>query len=51
MTAAGLTWDDATLSAYLEDPQAFVNGNKMAFIGIKNANDRDDLIAYLNTLH
>ncbi|PKP95235.1 MAG: cytochrome c family protein [Alphaproteobacteria bacterium HGW-Alphaproteobacteria-14] len=50
MQSANLTWDDATLSAYLENPQGLVKGNRMAFAGLKNPQDRADLIAYLHTL-
>ncbi|PKP94283.1 MAG: cytochrome c family protein [Alphaproteobacteria bacterium HGW-Alphaproteobacteria-15] len=50
MQSAGLTWDDATLSVYLENPQGLIKGNRMAFAGLKNPQDRADLIAYLHTL-
>jgi cytochrome c len=50
MQSANLTWDDATLSAYLENPQGLIKGNRMAFAGLKNPQDRADLIAYLHTL-
>ena len=45
--AAGHVWDEETLSAYLEAPKDVVNGTKMAFVGLKNPEDRDDVIAYL----
>ncbi|MCC6925536.1 MAG: cytochrome c family protein, partial [Novosphingobium sp.] len=51
LQGAKLTWDEQTLSAYLENPQAFVKGNKMAFAGLKKPEDRADLIAYLSTLN
>ncbi|KAL2847611.1 cytochrome c [Aspergillus pseudodeflectus] len=44
---AGITWDKDTLFGYLENPKKFMPGNKMAFAGIKKANDRSDVIAYL----
>ena len=34
--ASGHTWDEATLSAYLESPKDVVKGTKMAFVGLKN---------------
>ena len=40
-------WDDATLHTYLEDPKAMVPGTKMAFVGLKKQEDRDNVIAYL----
>lgn len=47
MMRANLVWDDANLHAYLTDPQAKVKGNRMPFSGLKDANDVDDVIAYL----
>jgi cytochrome c len=47
MHSAGLTWDEASLDKYLADPKGFVPGNKMAFPGLKNEQDRQDVIAYL----
>src|SRR5215472_2430310 len=47
MKDANLTWDAKTLDAYLEDPQKFVPGNKMPFPGLKTAQDRTDVIAFL----
>ncbi|HYM04579.1 MAG TPA: copper-containing nitrite reductase [Stellaceae bacterium] len=47
MKHAGLTWDTATLDAYLMDPQKTVPGNRMPFPGLKSQHDRDDVIAYL----
>jgi nitrite reductase (NO-forming) len=47
MKDANLTWDAKTLDAYLEDPQKFVPGNKMPFPGLKTAQDRADVVAFL----
>ncbi len=47
MRKAGLTWNAATLDAYLTDPQKLVPGNRMPFPGLKSQHDRDDVIAYL----
>ena len=47
MKAANLVWDAATLDAYLLDPQKLVPKNKMPFPGLKTANERKDVIAYL----
>ena len=44
------TWDAETLDAYLADPRAVVPGTKMIFPGIKDKAERDDVIAYLETL-
>ncbi len=50
MKAAGKTWDDQTLDAYLTDPKAAAPGNKMAFAGLPKPEDRANVIAYLATL-
>ncbi|MFO1154227.1 MAG: cytochrome c family protein [Rhodospirillales bacterium] len=50
MKNSGLTWDEATLNTYLENPQGMVKGSKMAFVGIKDSVERANLIAYLQTL-
>ncbi len=48
MKNSGKTWDAATLDAYITDPKAYIAGNKMVFVGIKEEKDRKDLIAYLS---
>jgi cytochrome c len=45
--AKGLVWTEETFAKYIEDPRGFMPGNKMAFVGIKDAQDRADLIAFL----
>lgn len=45
--AEGVVWDEATLTAYLPDPKAFVPKTKMVFAGIKKPEDIKDLIAFL----
>jgi len=47
---ADLTWDDATLDAYLLKPRDVVKRGKMIFAGFKKEKDREDVIAYLKTL-
>src|SRR5262249_55221819 len=47
LKGANLTWDVATLDAYLLDPQKLVPGNRMPFPGLKTENERKDIIAYL----
>jgi cytochrome c len=44
------TWDPGTLDTYLADPRATVPGTKMIFPGIKDEKERQDVIAYLETL-
>jgi len=43
----GLTWTDENLHKYVENPKDFVPKNKMAFVGLKKEDERDDVIAYL----
>ena len=43
----GLVWSEAELFKYLENPQAYMPKNKMAFAGLKDEIDRKDVIAYL----
>jgi cytochrome c len=50
MKNSGLVWDDQNLSKYLESPQQVVKGTRMAFPGLKNEKDRDDIIAYIKSL-
>lgn len=45
----GVVWDEATLTAYLPKPMAFVPGTKMAFAGLKKPEEIADIIAYLKT--
>jgi nitrite reductase (NO-forming) len=47
MKAANLVWDPATLDVYLIDPPKLVPQNKMPFAGLKTANERKDVIAFL----
>jgi cytochrome c len=44
------TWDAETLDTYLADPRAIVPETKMIFPGIKDEKERQDVIAYLETL-
>ena len=49
LTKAKLTWSDATLDAWLAGPAKLVPGTTMAFGGVRNADDRAALIAFLKT--
>ncbi len=49
MKASGLTWDAPTLDKWIENPRTVVAETKMTFAGIKDAKDRQDVIAYLAT--
>ncbi|MFN4156168.1 MAG: c-type cytochrome [Paracoccaceae bacterium] len=47
MAEAGLVWDEANLHAFLENPRSFMKGTRMAFAGLKSADERNAVIAYL----
>ncbi|MEA2977855.1 MAG: cytochrome c [Alphaproteobacteria bacterium] len=42
-----VTWEDKTLDAWIADPQKFIPENHMTFRGIKDARQRNDLLAFL----
>jgi cytochrome c len=44
---SGIVWDEAILRKYLPDPQSVVPGTKMAFPGLKDPKQVEDVIAYL----
>jgi S-disulfanyl-L-cysteine oxidoreductase SoxD len=45
----GLVWDMQNLGAYLEDPKALVSGTRMSFRGLKDPQDRRDVLTYLRS--
>lgn len=47
---SGLTWNDATLDKWIAGPERLVPGNSMTYPGLRNAKDREDLIAYLKAV-
>jgi cytochrome c len=48
LSAKGGTWNWDNLSQWLTSPKAFAPGTKMTFAGISNAQDRANVMAYLN---
>lgn len=46
----GKTWTTEELNHWLFNPKAHAPGNKMAYAGMKNTQDRANLIAWLKTL-
>ena len=50
MEDAGLTWNQANLDRYLENPRGVVPGTTMAYNGVKDAAQRQAVINYLKTL-
>lgn len=47
---SGTVWTPEKLFQYLENPQRVVPGTKMTYTGIKDAQQRADVVAYLGTL-
>jgi cytochrome c len=43
----GLTWDEETLRAYIQNPRAVIPGGSMTYPGLRNDQQLNDLIAYL----
>jgi cytochrome c len=44
---SGIVWDEAVFKEYIRKPAAKIPGTKMAFAGIANDKEIDDLTAYL----
>jgi len=49
MKAKGGIWTYDELFKFLKSPGAYINGTKMSFAGLRNAQDRINLIAFLRT--
>jgi len=47
MKNSGIVWSATTLDLFLQGPRQMVPGTKMTFVGVPKAQDRADLIAYL----
>lgn len=45
-----VTWTRETLFQYLQNPRQFIQGTTMAFAGIREEQERANLIAYLEAL-
>ena len=50
LKASGITWDAPTIDKWITDPHAMVSDTRMSFMGIKDAKDRTDVVAYLKTV-
>jgi cytochrome c len=48
MKSLGITWDKANFLKWIENPQAMVPGTRMAFAGIKDDAERENLLAYVS---
>jgi cytochrome c len=49
MKSAKVTWDASSLDKFLQNPNGFIHGTRM-FYSVTNAGDRQNVIAYLETL-
>ncbi len=47
MQRSRIVWDDKTLDLFLADPMKTVPGTSMGYAGVKDRQERADLIAYL----
>lgn len=45
----GVVWNDENLEKFLTKPKKFIPKTKMTFAGLKKANDRTDVIAYIKS--
>ena len=48
--AEGMTWTYDNLDHFIENPKGFIPGTAMSYAGVKNPEERADIIAYLRTL-
>ncbi len=44
---SNITWTEQEMFTYLENPQRRIPGTRMAFVGLRNPQQRADVIAYL----
>lgn len=49
MKASDIVWDEESLDGYLAAPRKYLKGTKMAFAGLRKADDRAALIEYLKS--
>lgn len=47
MKQSGITWTEDNVEEYLANPREFIAGNRMAFPGLPNEEDRENVVAYL----
>ena len=46
---SGITWNEAQFKEYIKDPKAKIPGTKMAFAGVKNETEAQNLWAYISS--
>ena len=47
MTGSEVVWNSDTVDAWIARPSEFMPGNQMVFVGVRDSQDRANLIAYL----
>lgn len=50
LVAVAETWTPENLNGFLENPKGYAPGTKMGYNGMRDIEDRADLIAYLQTI-
>ena len=50
LSGHGGNWDFANLDAWLTSPKKFASGTKMSFAGLSKAEDRANIIVYMNSM-
>jgi cytochrome c len=51
MKNAGITWSEAQFKEYIKSPMAKVPGTRMAFAGLRDEGDANNLWAYLKSFN
>jgi cytochrome c len=51
MKASGIHWTEENIEAFIASPQKFLPGVGMTYGGLSDGRSREDLAAYLNSLH
>jgi cytochrome c len=47
MKNSGIVWADKAVVEYLKDPRGKVPGTKMVYVGLKQDQQQEDMIAFL----
>jgi cytochrome c len=47
MVKSGIVWDDQAMAEYLKNPKAKVPGTKMVYVGLRQEQQQEDMIAFL----
>ena len=47
---SGIVWNNETLDAFLKSPQKYLKGNRMAFGGVRNDQNRSAMVCLLEAL-